>query len=248
MSKLCTLWRREIAAYFLSPIGYLVMVAFLFLIGGSFVTMVFAYNGQTTDSSVMQAFFGTAFYWFALLILVPIITMRLFAEEKRLGTLETLMTAPVSDTAVVVSKFLGAATFFALLWLPTLLFAWILNRFAQSPTPIDWGPVLTAYLGTMLLGCFYVSVGLLTSSLTHNQIVAAILGFAGIFVVFVVGLLSRLIPPGWVQVLVNYVSSYDHMVDFARGQIDLRYVILYVTATVFMLFCTQKIVESRKWR
>ena len=176
MSKLCTLWRREIAAYFLSPIAYLVMVSFLVLTGVGFWMLVMAFDGHSNDVSVMQIFFGSFFYWIGMMMAVPVITMRLLAEEKRLGTIESLMTAPVSDAAVVWSKFLGALTFFALLWLPTVAYSWVLNQFASAPTPIDWGPVVLSYVGTLLVGTFYVSLGLFASSLTQNQIIAAIVG------------------------------------------------------------------------
>ena len=247
MSKLCTLWRREIAAYFLSPIAYLVMLSFLVLNGVGFWMLVMALDGRSNDMSVMQLFFGSFFYWIGMLMAVPVITMRLFAEEKRLGTIETLMTAPVSDAAVVWSKFLGAAAFFALLWLPTAAYSWLLNQFASAPTPIDWGPVIAAYLGTLLVGGFYVSLGLLASSWTQNQIVAAIVGFVLIAIFFFLGFLTT-IGPVWLQSFCGYVSSIEHMRDFCRGQIDLRRIILYVSATVFVLFWTQKVIESHKWR
>jgi ABC-2 type transport system permease protein len=247
MRNLFTLWRREIAAYFLSPVAYLVMLSFLVLIALSFLELVYYFNGMTNDISVMQGFSNTVFYWIAMLFIVPVITMRLFAEEKRMGTLETLMTAPVSDAAVVLAKFLGAATFFALLWLPTIAYGWILNHFAQNPTPIDWGPVFVSYLGTLLIGLFFISLGLFASSLTHNQIVAAIVGFVLIATIFFLGFMSR-IGPGWVQSFFSYIASIEHMSDFTRGQIDLRRVIYYVSAMVLVLFTTQKVIESRKWR
>ncbi|MCX7824611.1 MAG: ABC transporter permease, partial [Verrucomicrobiae bacterium] len=238
---------REIAAYFLSPIAYLGMLAFLVLTGVGFWMLVMALDGRSNDVSVMQLFFGSFFYWIGMLMAVPVITMRLFAEEKRLGTIETLMTAPVSDAAVVWSKFLGATAFFALLWLPTSAYSWLLNQFANAPTPIDWGPVIAAYLGTLLIGSFYVSLGLLASSWTQNQIVAAIVGFVLITVIFFLGFLTS-IGPAWLQSFCGYISSIEHMRDFSRGQIDLRRIILYVSATVFVLFWTQKVIESRKWR
>ena len=247
MSKVCTLWRREIAAYFLSPIAYLVMVSFLLLTGVGFWMLAMAFDGHTNDVSVMQIFFGSFFYWIGMLMAVPVITMRLFAEEKRQGTIETLMTAPVSDAAVVWAKFLGALTFFALLWLPTVGYSWILNQFAAAPTPIDWGPVVLAYVGTMLVGMFYISLGLLASSLTQNQIIAAIVGFVLVAIMFFLGFMMN-IGPAWLQSFFGYIGSIDHIRDLSRGQLDLRRIILYISATVFILFCTQKIVESRKWR
>jgi ABC-2 type transport system permease protein len=247
MNNLTILWRREIAAYFLSPIAYLTMLSFLVLNAVSFLLMVHWLDGRATDSSVMQSFFNTFFYWVSMLFVVPVITMKLFAEEKRMGTLETLMTAPVSDLAVVLSKFFSAAAFFAVMWMPTLLYAWILNYFARDATPIDWGPVAAAYFGTLLVGCLYISLGLLASSLTHNQIVAAIVGFVVIATMFFLGFLSR-IGPSWVQSFFGYLASVEHMSDFARGQVDLRRVLFYISVTAFVLFATQKIVESRKWR
>lgn len=248
MSGIWTLFRRELSAYFVSPVAYIVLLFFLTVTGFSFSLLLSFFDQGPTEISVIQAFFQTVFFWFALILIIPIITMRLIAEEKRQGTIETLMTAPVSDTAVVLSKYLAAFVLYLILWLPTLCYVFILRWVSKDTAPFEWGTVFGSFVGVVLVGAFYLAIGLLASSLTRNQIIAAVIAFALIAVAFFTGFLSFLDATGWKQKVVEYISSIEHMREFSRGLVDTRRVVLYLSMTVFVLFVTQKIVESRKWK
>lgn len=249
MKQILTLWKREFAAYFLSPMGYITMVFFLALMGISFWMLVAVLAQGTEGIAVVRILFGESiFFWLAMIMSAPLITMRLFAEEKRIGTIETLMTAPVTDVQVVLAKYLGALSYFVILWLPTIAYAFILEPFNPLPQTLDRGPLLGAYLGIFLIGSFYLSIGLFASSTTNSQMVAAITTFAVLCAVFFAGFTPFYAQTAAVQETMRYFSSLVHMMDFSRGAVDTRPVVLYVSATVLMLFLTVKVVESRKWK
>jgi ABC-2 type transport system permease protein len=173
---------------------------------------------------------------------VPIITMRLIAEERKTGTIESLLTAPVSEGTVVVGKFTGALVFFLTLWLPTLLYVFIL----RSQTPIDIGPVLAGYLAITLLGGYFLSVGIFASTLTKNQIVAAILAFALLIPIFSAGLAQSMANNPKTREMLGYFNLWDHMDEFSRGVVDSRRIVYYVSATVFFLFLTTVSLAAKK--
>ncbi|MFH0954101.1 MAG: ABC transporter permease [Verrucomicrobiota bacterium] len=249
MRTFLTLWRRELAAYFLSPIAYVVMIFFLVVMGFSFWLLVNALvQGEASGATIMNDLFASIFFWLPMLTVVPVLTMRLFAEEKRSGTIEPLMTAPVTDPAVVLAKYAGALTFFVILWIPTLFYALVLRGFSPLSAPMDLGPMLGGYAGAFLVGAMYLSVGLFCSSLTSNQIVAAITCFAMICVAFLSGFITFIARSDSVRDATAYISSVAHMRDFSRGAVDTRAVVFYVTVALFMLFATVKVVESRKWK
>ena len=153
MRKVWAIIRRELIAYFSSPLAYIVMTAFLLMQGYIFYLIVsFLNNPQTPAMTPLRLFFGgTIFFWLFLLFVVPVITMRLIAEERRSGTIEVLLTSPVTEAQVVVGKFAAAMAFYAALWLPTALYVLVLRRHSE----IDIGPVLAGYLGVFLLGFFF---------------------------------------------------------------------------------------------
>ncbi|MBU1693366.1 MAG: ABC transporter permease [Verrucomicrobia bacterium] len=248
MKTFLTLWRKELAAYFLSPIAYVVMIFFLVVFGFSFWLLVSVLVQGPAGVSVMQELFGSLFFWITLLVAAPVLTMRLFTEEKTSGTLETLMTAPVTDTEVVLAKYFGALGFYLILWLPTVAYAVVLRAFSPLTASVDLGPMLGGYLGALLVGAFYLSVGVFCSSLASNQIMAAISCFAGIGVVFFAGFMAFLARSDAARDAFAYISSVSHMLDFARGLVDTRPIILYVTLTAFMLFAAVKVIESRRWK
>ncbi len=190
MRKFFTLLSREIRSYFYSPIAYIVLVFFLLVSGVDFYFQISFMNQRPVAYSVQEAFFNSVFFWFAFVLIFPLITMRLFAEEFKLGTIEPLMTAPVRDWQVVLAKFFGALFFYAVLWIPTLLFFAIFQAITHQPAANSTGAYLGAYLMLLLLGMFYLSVGCLASVLTRNQIVAAIISFCTITMLFFFGLIQ----------------------------------------------------------
>lgn len=244
MQNFATIWRREMSACFLSSVAYVTMVVFLAAAGWVFLQLVEGHVG-TTERLPVLLFKVITFFW--LPILVTLITMRLFAEEKRSGTLEALMTAPVTELEVVLGKFAGALTFFLVVTLPAIACLYILAAMSPGISGVDNGAVLGGSLIVLLMGAFCTSIGLLMSLLTRNQIVAAVCCFCGVLIPLLTGHLVSLLPLGSENVL-KYVSAEIHILDFARGSVDTRPIVLYLSGTAFMLFAAVRLLESRRWR
>ena len=252
MRTWAVLFRRELAAYFLSLVGYLVMVFFLVVMGAAFAFLLLNFRqAGETESRVTEWFFSGFLFWMPMLIVPPILTMRLFSEEKSSGTIETLLTAPVTDWQVVLAKFFGALAFFIVLWLPTLGFV-ALTRFFSGPgsAPLDITQLAAGYVGTFLVGGLFLAIGCLASALTRNQIIAALLAFAVVLLIFLIGFL------GWFarqsgspyQAALSYASAIEHMMEFARGRVDVRRLVFYLSTTAVFLLAAKLILEARKWR
>jgi ABC-2 type transport system permease protein len=250
MRKFFTLLGREVRSYFYSPIAYIVLVFFLLLSGVDFYFQLSFMNQRAVGYSVQEAFFNSIFFWFAFVLIFPLITMRLFAEEFKLGTIEPLMTAPVRDWQVVLSKFFGAVVFYLVLWVPTALYFAIFQLVTRQPAASSAGAYFGAYLMLFLLGLFYTSVGCLASALTRNQIVAAIISFCAITLHFFSGLVSFIIADisSATRQLLGYFSAIEQMGTLSRGEIDTRPIVLYVSMTIVMLAFTHQVFQSRKWR
>ena len=250
MQPYLTLVRRELSGYFNSFLGYVIIASFQLLLGLSFVLLLRDADGRPMDTPVTEKFFISGFFWLILLLGAPLITMRTFALEKFSGTFETLMTAPVSDLQVVMAKFTGALFFYLLAWLPALAYPYLLRYNSIDLPPIDPGTIASTFLGILLFGAFYLSLGCFASSLTKAQVVAAMITFALGLGLFLLSFLSKIVPttPGWQSKLFAHISMVDHMVDFTRGLVDTRFVIFYLSLTVTFLFLTLKVVESRRWK
>jgi gliding motility-associated transport system permease protein len=236
MTKAPILARRELAAYFYSPIAYVVACGFL-LLSGYFFYVELVRGQQATLRFALQNM------TIVMIFVVPFVTMRLLAEEWKSGTIEPLMTDPVSDWDVVFGKFLAAIGFYAFLLLPTLAYVVIL-KYVGEP---EMGPILTTYLGILLMGCLYVSIGLFASSLTSSQIVAAIVSFAILLMLLVVGWAAEG-KGGAILDWLTYLGTNKHLDSFRKGIIDSKDVVYYLSTTVLFLFFTVRIVESRKWK
>ncbi|MEM8929751.1 MAG: ABC transporter permease [Acidobacteriota bacterium] len=237
---------RELRAYFVSPLAWVVLTFLLFVQGWAFSLIVsFLADPRTpAGTTPFDVFFGSFFFWFTLLFVTPVITMRSIAEERRSGTLETLMTGPVTETQVVLAKFTAALAFYAFLWAPTALYPVIIGRH----TAIDWGPLAAGYLGTLLLGAMALSVGLLASALSKNQIVAAVATFGTLLMFFALPWAGDLVrDPVWTE-LFAYLSQVDHLDEMARGIVDSRRLTYYLTTTALFLFFTTRALEAKKWR
>ena len=227
--------------------AYVVGALFALLQGVIFWLLIAYLNSSGTEIpwSIAQIFFGgTFFFWLALLLVPPLVTMRSFSEEKRTGTIELLLTAPVSDTQVVVAKFLGAWLSYLCLWGSTAGLFLILRSF----TPFDWGPVLTGYLIIALIGAVFVAIGVLASSLTRNQVIAAVLGMVGVVLLFSIAFLDGLIREPDARRWVSYFSLVDHVREFSRGTLDSRPVVFYATVIIPCLFFTARTIGSPRWR
>ena len=250
MRKFFTLLSREIRSYFYSPIAYIVLVFFLLVSGVDFYFQVSFMNQRAVPYSVQEAFFNSVFFWFAFVLIFPLITMRLFAEEFKLGTIEPLMTAPVRDWQVVLAKYFGALIFYVILWIPTVLYFVIFQAITHQPAAGSNGAYFGSYLMLLLLGMFYLSIGCFASVLTRNQIVAAIISFATITLLFFLGLISFILldVSSETRQLLGYFSAIEQMGTLSRGEIDTRPIVLYLSMTIVMLTFTYQAFQSRKWR
>lgn len=231
-----TIFQREINAYFLSPVAYVVIAVFMIFSGYFFSVML----GITQETTLR---YSLAYTQFILSILAPVITMRLFAEENKTGTIEPLMTAPVTDFVVVFGKFLAAWALYNIMIAPTAFYiiflAWVGNP--------DYGAIIASYIGLVLMGGLFISIGLLVSAVTKNQIVAAVIGIVALLILLVIGLASAG-NEGWFYSSLRYIGTYDHWETFTKGIVDTRDVLYYVSFTALLLFVVVRIVESRRWR
>jgi ABC-2 type transport system permease protein len=245
-----TLTRRELAAFLVSWTGYVIIAAAAFLMGLSFEVLLVRLRLEASTAPVTELFYATPFFWLILLLAAPVITMRLFALEKFSGTFETLMTTPVRDWQVVLAKFTAALVFYMLMWTPLLACIFIVRRYTNDSGAIEGSVIGSTFLGIFLLGCLFLSLGCLGSSLTRSQIVAAMISFAGAISLFFLSFLSdRLeLKTGWPAQVFSYVAVVDHMQDFARGTVDTRPIVFCATLTLVFLFLTLRAVESRRWR
>lgn len=250
MGAFGTLLRRELAVYLWSITGWVVMAAVAFLIGLSFVDLLVAVQQAPLPVHVTEVFYQTPYFWMILLLSGPVITMRLFAQEKAAGTYETLMTSPVRDGTVVLAKFTAAMVFYLILWLPLLGSVILIRSWTGDTRALEWPVLASTYLGIALLGLLFVSMGCFASALTRSQTVAAMVtGLLGVSLF----LLGFAVPapgsegPWWARVL-GLFTLVDHMRDFTRGIVDLRPVVLYASLSAGFLYLTMRVVESRHWK
>ena len=245
-----TLTRRELAAFFVSVTGYVIIAAVTLLIGWSFVVLMTNLGSDPSPMPVTELFYRTYFFWLIVLLATPVITMRLFALEKFSGTFETLMTTPVGDMQVVLAKFTAAVVFYTIMWLPMLACLFVVRRFTDQPGTLDPGTIGGMYLGVFLVGCLFLSLGCFASSLTRSQMAAAMISFVLGVSLFSLGFLAQAITTAgqWKTQLLSYFGLFNQMNDFARGMVDTRTVIFYASLTLFFLFLTLRVVESRRWR
>ena len=247
MQHLMALTARELKSFFYSPIAYVVGALFLILQGFVFWLLISVMVDPRVDPSITMAQFffgGTFFFWFAVMLMAPLLTMRAFSEEKRTGSIELLLTAPVTDAQVVLAKFLGAWLSYLVFWLATLPYFLILRRFSS----FDWMPVITGYFVTALLGSVLISIGILASSLTRNQVIAAVMSFVVILLLFSVGILEVLIHDPDANKVISYLSLMEHLRDFSKGMIDTRPVVAYASLTCIVLFFTGRAIGNPRWR
>ena len=250
MRKFLVLLEREMKSYFYSPVAYIVLCFFLVLTGFNAYAVVSILNRGPSEYTMVAVFFNTTIFWFAFLPVIPLITMRLYSEEFKLGTIESLMTAPVDEWQVVLSKFGGALLFYAILWLPTTLYFVLFTQITKNQAAQALGAFGGSYLLLLLMGMFYLSLGCLASVVTRNQIVAAVIAFVLVLITFFTGLLGFIMPNVGqaFRDLVSYFSSVEHMRDFSSGVIDTRPVVFYLTMTAFIQILTFQIFQYRKWK
>ena len=238
MSNVATMARRELGAYFLSPIAYLVNAIFLFTAGLAFGLGTFQPGAEASLRTLLE-------FWIVLILVfvLPMLTMRLMSEELRSGTIETLMTVPITDVEVVLGKFFGALVFYLILLATLLLYPIILAIFG----PVDVSLLVCNYLGLLLLGAFYIAIGLFFSTCTRHQVIA-VLCSAGVlaFMTFAFQPMAQLVE-GWPRVLLQQLSIRAHFHDFVRGMVDVNHLVFFLTMTCLFLFLSVKLLEMRRW-
>ncbi len=258
MRNILAIVERELRAYFSSPIAYVVLTIFVFL-SGIFFRSILAQVMQMALVSQMQAqqlgprpmdmpgiisrgFLSTMSV--ILLFIMPMLTMGLFSEEKKRGTIELLLTAPITDLQVVLGKFLAAGVFYAILLLSTWIPTGVLYLYGSPAS----GPILTAYLGLLLYGLTIVAVGLFISTLTENQIIAAVLSFGAIMVLWLVDVVASNAESPTSKAVLSYLSILSHLDDFMKGVLSTSNVIFYLSLMLVALFLTYRSIDSLRWR
>ena len=255
MRNVLAIAQKEFKAYFASPIGYILVGFWALLFGYFFVTILSYFIRQSMQMGQMgpspqamnvnQDLLRPVLYNATILVLfiLPAVTMRSYAEEKRSGTIELLLTSPLTDFQIILGKFLGAMGLYAVMLAVTLVDVVVLFMYG---TP-EWKPIITAYIGLFLLGGCFISIGLFISSLTRNQVVAVMATFSVFLLLWIINWMGNFVGPTGADI-VNYLSIVDHYDDFAKGVIDTTHLVYYLSFITFGLFLTAKSVDSERWR
>jgi ABC-2 type transport system permease protein len=255
MKNILAIWQREMKSYFVSPIAYVVLTVFLFVAGFFFYSILNAWMQQTmmqaaygqgsqpidVPGMVSRSFFGTISV--VLLFMIPMLTMGLFAEEKKRGTIELLLTTPVGNLQAMMGKYLASLTFLLIMYAGSFLTISALFIYGKP----DWKPILGGYLGLILYGAALLAVGLFVSTLTENQIVAVVITFGVILVLWLVDAMASGVQ-GVMKDVLSYLSVISHLDDFIKGVIDTTHVIFYLSFAFFGLFLTYRSLESLRWK
>ncbi|HEY7444432.1 MAG TPA: ABC transporter permease [Vicinamibacterales bacterium] len=258
MRNILAIANKEIRGYFASPIAWVTVGFFALLVGGFYITSLafflqrsmqfdsFSQMGQQAEPiNVNQWMIRPLFMNIAVinLFVLPMLTMRTYSEEKRSGTIELLLTSPVTDFQIIVGKFLGTLALYGVMLLVTFVHIGILFVYG-SP---EWQSILSGYLGLFLLGATFLAVGLFISSTTKNQIVAGVLTFAVLLLLWISSWFGESAPPT-VQAVLRYLSVVEHLDDFSKGVVDTSHLVYYLSFIAFALFLTAKSVDTERWR
>ena len=257
MSNILAIANKELRSYFASPIAYAVIGFFAFAFGFMFWVFLRGFLEQASRASMGQFGMGGAVninqimlrplvmqISVIVLFMLPMVTMRTYAEEKRSGTIELLLTAPLTDLQIILGKFLGALGLYAAMLAVTLPSVLVLFAYGNP----DWQPVVTSYIGLFLLGASFIAFGLFISSTTQNQIVAGVLTFVLLLMLLLVGWLRDFVtwPPGLTAI--SAVSVFEHFDDFTKGVLDTKHIVYYLCVITFGLFLTARSVDGERWR
>ena len=256
MGHVMAIFGKEMRSYFGSPIAYVMGGVFLLFSGFVFRNQVLEFRDMSVylqlaeraekiqlnvNTDVVEPFFE--FQTFIWMIVIPMLTMRLYAEEKRGGTYELLMTSPITSGQILMGKFLACYALYLLIEGMAFGYIGVLAAHAQ----LDWGPVFSGALGVVLIGATFISVGILASSLTENQIIAAVLSFFLLILLWIIDWAARFAGDLFFVIL-KFLSLLEHTRDMIRGVVDTHDVVFFVSAAAFFLFLTHTVLESRRWR
>jgi len=246
MNKLLSVTKKELLHYFYSPMAYVVLWAFLLVNGFLFYVILSALSKTASPPiSPLSIIFGGSFFFYLLTIVITVvITMRLGAEERKQGTFETLLTSPINDFEIVMGKFLSAFIFYLIAWLLTLIYVFIVKAYQKD---LDFGPIISSYLGTLLLGMFFISIGLFASMISKNQIVSAVI--ATLIITMLLGItFLGFISSGITREIFQYLDLLTIMDNFSKGIVDSRNLIYLLSGTAFFIALSEKSLEARRWQ
>jgi len=238
------IFKKELRSYFSSLVAYIVLTVFLVISGYYFYTdlaLFVVWGGSSLQEGLWQYLFHDI--RLILLLTIPLLTMRLFAEEKKLGTIELLFTYPFRDSEILLGKFLACLAVFSLMIGLTVLYPLLLSLAHE----VEVWPLVASYLGLFLLGASFISCGIMVSSLTENQIVAALVSSGVIFAFWFIDWNEAAVSPLVADVL-HHISLFEHFYNFVRGVIETKDIIYFVLFTFFFLFLTMRSLESRRWK
>lgn len=245
MRAIWTIAQREVFSFFVSPVAYVVLTVWLLLNGVSLFTFaqIFAYQqydvGAVTATPLTFFFGGSIFFYLAVLIVVPLLTMRSLADERRTGTIEPLLTAPITEIQMILGKYLALIIDWTVLWIPTLLYVVIIANYGD----VDWGVVGASYLGVFTIGLYYMALGLVMSAVSKSQVVAAVLTFLLIAMLFLLGIAGQFVFEGTRGEVFAYASVWGHMEDFAKGLVDTRPIVFSVSLALLGLIATVALIR-----
>ncbi len=259
MRNALAVFHREVRSYFTSPIAYAVLTGFLLIAGYFFYAILSSFLRYTMQATMQAQYYRMAppainvnmmmlrpfFHNVAIVMVfaVPLITMRLYAEEKKTGTIELLLTSPIRSLETMLGKYFAAMVLYSTLIVATLVYQIILFSHGRP----EIGQILTSYLGLILMGGAFIAIGVFVSSLTENQIVAGFITIIMLLFFWVIGWAAEFAGPA-IGSFLEYISLLTHFDEFAKGVIDLKDILLYLSVTVFFLFLTLMSIESAKWR
>jgi len=236
-------FRRELRAYFFSPLAYIVLFFFMAVNGIIFIYLIGELSDPRSPGGPPFSYFFRA-TWLMLLLIAPVLTMRLVSEELRSGSIEVLMTAPVTEGQVIVGKFLAALTFYAFLWAPTLAYGLMISAYQK----VDWGPIFAGYVGVLLIGSLFLAIGIFASATTKSQLLAAMMTAALLFLLFLFGVFEQMVNNDTLKQALGYIGIWNHIDEFASGIVDTRRLVFYLSGTLFFLFLASRALEDKKWR
>jgi ABC-2 type transport system permease protein len=256
MSNILAIANKELKSYFSGPIAYIVIGLWALLYGYFFVAILSFFVRQSMQMgqlgmqgpqamNVNQQLIRPLLQNVLILILflMPMVTMRSYSEEKRSGTIELLLTSPLTDFQIILGKFLGAMALYGCMLAVTLIHVGLLFAYGRP----EWKPIVTAYVGLLLMGGCFISLGLFISSLTKNQIVAGMVTFAVFLLLWIITWIGSFSGPT-VDKVTQYLSIVDHYDDFGKGVLDTTHFVYYISFITFGLFLTAKSVDSERWR
>ena len=235
--KILAIMKKELQSFFYSPVAYIVFASFLMIVGYLFWVILISSRMASLEPMLYNAAF-------ILLLASPVLTMRLVSEEKKSRTIELLLTSPISPAEIITGKFLAYFTLYLVLILLTVQYPLVLSAYS---TEFDMGPVYSGYIGLILLGAAFISMGLFASTLTENQIIAAMVSFGGLVLFWIFGWAKHAFDNAFGEILGN-LSIFDRYAEFLRGIVDSGNVIFFVVFTLTWLFLATRVLESDRWR